>query len=68
MIKGDHGVPVADPSTLAGLQMAFEMSADGHSDRVIAQALNAAGFRTRETHGSNPFTKDTVRSKLLNRF
>lgn len=68
MIKGDHGVPVADPSTLAGLQMAFEMSAEGHSDRHVAQALNASGYRTRGTHGSNLFTKDTVRAMLLNRF
>lgn len=66
-MKGDTGVPVADPSTLTGLRMAFEMSADGHSDRNIAQALNAAGYRTRGTHGSNLFTKDTVRAMLLNR-
>jgi hypothetical protein len=47
---------------------AFELGAEGLSDRAIAQALNAAGYRTHGTHGSNPFTKDTVRAMLLNRF
>jgi hypothetical protein len=68
MIKGDDGVPVADPTTCGGLRMAVELGAQGASDRAIAQALHAAGYRTRGTHGSNPFTKDTVRAMLLNRF
>jgi site-specific DNA recombinase len=68
MTKGNNGVPVSDPSTIDGLRMAFEMSADGHTDRAIAQTLNAAGYRTCGTHGSRPFTKDTVRAMLLNRF
>jgi DNA invertase Pin-like site-specific DNA recombinase len=68
MRKGDDGVPVADPATIAGLRMAVELAAEGSSDRAIAQALNAAGYRTHGTHGSNLFTKDTVRAMLLNRF
>jgi site-specific DNA recombinase len=68
MMKGDDSVPITDPATFPGLCMAYELGAQGLSDRAIAQALNAAGYRTRGTHGSNPFTKDTVRAMLLNRF
>ena len=68
MMKGDNGVPVANRETLPGLQMAFELSAQGKSDREVAQALNAAGYRTAGNQGSRPFSKDTVRDLLQNHF
>jgi len=51
-----------------GLRMAFELSAEGKSDREIAIALNISGYRTTGTHGSRPFSKDTVKDMLKNRF
>ncbi|MBU2009869.1 MAG: recombinase family protein [Chloroflexi bacterium] len=54
--------------THQGLLLAFEMAARGESDKAIARALNEAGHRTCGTHGSNPFSKDTVRDMLQNRF
>lgn len=68
MPNGEDGVPAADPATVAGLRMPFELGADGHSDRAIGQALNQAGHRAQGRHGSNPFTKDTVCVMLLTRF
>ena len=51
-----------------GLVRAFELAAAGRSDREIAQALTRAGYRTSGNRGANPFTKDTVRVILRNRF
>ncbi|MDP9358464.1 MAG: recombinase family protein [Chloroflexota bacterium] len=51
-----------------GLESAFELAAAGKTDREIAQALTAAGYRTSGNRGRNPFTKDTVRVILQNRF
>src|SRR5215212_7957519 len=44
------------------------MAAAGTTDREVAQALNATGYRTTGNRGVNPFTKDTVRPMLQNRF
>src|SRR5215212_2235056 len=44
------------------------MAAAGTTDREVAQALNATGYRTTGNRGANPFTKDTVRPMLQNRF
>jgi len=79
--KGPGGVPTLDTvarwcnvATRAevvpaeGLHRAFELAASGQTDREIAQALNADGYRTSGNRGQNPFTKDTVRSILRNRF
>ena len=38
-----------------GLRMAFDLSAQGKSDKEIAIALNVEGYRTTGTHGSRPF-------------
>ena len=43
-------------------------NAAGKTDREVAQALTAAGYRTSGNRGANPFTKDTVRVMLQNRF
>jgi len=51
-----------------GLKMAFDLSANGKSDREIAIALNSEGYRTTGTHGPRPFSKDTVKNILKNRF
>jgi hypothetical protein len=51
-----------------GLRRAFELAAAGKTDREVAQALSAAGYRTTGNRGANPFTKDTVREVLQNRF
>src|SRR5262249_57143698 len=66
--KGEDGIPVPDPQNHPGLVLAFEMAASGATDRVIAQALNDTGYRTTGNRGANPFTKDTVRPMLQNRF
>lgn len=79
--KGPDGVPTLDTEArwcnvttraevvpARGLQLAFQLAASGQTDREIAQALNADGYRTSGNRGQNPFTKDTVRSILRNRF
>ncbi|HEY7154578.1 MAG TPA: recombinase family protein [Gemmataceae bacterium] len=66
--KDPNGIPVPDPDAYPGLLLAFRLAADGKSDREVAEALNAAGYRTTGNRGRNPFTKDTVRRMLLNRF
>src|SRR5688500_2438632 len=66
--KSPDGLPVPDPETYPGLLLAFRLAAEGKSDRDVAAALNAAGYRTTGNRGRNPFTKDTVRRMLLNRF
>ncbi len=48
--------------------LAFTLAAGGKTDREIARALNDAGYRTTGNRGANPFTKDTVRPMLQNRF
>ncbi len=69
MMRGPDGIAVADPATIAGLLLAFDLSAGGRSDREVAEALNAAGYRTTGVHGgAKPFTKDTIRPMLQNRF
>lgn len=68
MMKGSDGIPIANPTTIEGLQLAFQLAADGRSDREIAVALNERGYRTEGTRGNNPFSKDTVCAMLQNRF
>jgi site-specific DNA recombinase len=81
--EGPHAVPLPDlrpltlvgidgltreRSTHAGLLQAFAWCAQGDSAREIAVKLNEVGYRTAGTHGSHPFTKDTVQKMLGNRF
>ena len=68
VIKGDDGLPARHPDTYPGLAMAFRMAAEGKSDREIAMALNAAGYRTAGNQGNRLFSKDTVKGILQNRF
>lgn len=67
-MKGEDGVPVPHPDTHAGLVMAFQLAAEGKSDREVAVALNTAGYRTAGNQGNRPFSRDTVRDMLQNRF
>jgi hypothetical protein len=81
-MKGDDGVPVPDIQdrrinidggevhvcNYHGLKMAFDLAAQGKSDREVAMALNAAGYRTTGTHGPRPFSKDTTKDMLKNKF
>jgi hypothetical protein len=67
-MKGEDGVPVPRPDTYSGLVMAFELAAQGKSDKEVAQALNAAEYRTAGNQGNRPFSKDTVRGILQNPF
>ena len=62
------GIPIPDPATYPGLLLAFGEAAKGASDREVAEHINAAGYRTTGNRGRNPFTKDTVRPLLQNRF
>jgi len=66
--KRPDGVPTPHSEAHGGLVLAFELAAAGKTDREIAQGLNAAGYRTTGNRGANPFTKDTVRPMLQNRF
>ena len=68
VMKGDDGVPIADPDTVLGLQKAFKLAVEGKSDREIAVALNRDGYRTAGNQGNRPFRKDTARGILMNRF
>ncbi len=81
-MKGEDGVPVPDIQdrrtnidgrevnvrNYEGLKMAFDLAAQGKSDREVAMALNASGYRTTGTHGPRPFSKDTVKDMLKNKF
>lgn len=51
-----------------GLKMAFDLAAQAKSDREVAITLNTSGYSTTGTHGSRPFSKDTVKDVLKNRF
>jgi site-specific DNA recombinase len=68
VIKGEDGLPAPHPDTYPGLAMAFHMAVEGKSDREIAMALNAAGYRTAGNQGNRLFGKDTVKGILQNRF
>jgi site-specific DNA recombinase len=58
-----------DPTDAGGVQLAFREYASGlYSDNQIAQLLNANGYRTANKTGRRPFSKDTVREMLKNRF
>jgi len=81
-MKGEDGVTVPDITerksgvnghevavcNYDGLKMAFELSAQGKSDREIAITLNTAGYQTTGTQGPRPFSKNTVKDMLRNRF
>src|SRR4029453_8323816 len=54
-MKGEDGIPAADPSNYPGLVLAFDLAAGGKSDRDIARALNDAGCRTTGNRGANLF-------------
>jgi site-specific DNA recombinase len=66
--KGEEGVPVPDPATFPGLQVAFEQAAQGKTDREIAGYLNTQGHRTAGPKGNRPFANTSVRGILTNRF
>jgi site-specific DNA recombinase len=66
--KDSRGIPVPDPQTYPGILLAFEAASKGSSDREVAALLNERGYRTTGNRSSNPFTKDTVRPLLQNRF
>jgi DNA invertase Pin-like site-specific DNA recombinase len=73
-MKDENGIPIPDTQerpiiidgrtvvvrNYEGLTMAFTLSARRKSDREVATALNALGYRTTGTHGSRPFSKDTI--------
>ncbi len=67
-VKGPDGIPVPDPDTFPGLLLAFELSAQGKTDRAVAQALNAEGYRTAGSRGGQPFKNSSFRWILPNRF
>lgn len=66
--RNKDGIPVPDPKTYQGLVLAYQAAADGKSDRKAAQVLNDHGYRTTGNRGSRPFSKDSVRHILTNRF
>ena len=68
VMKGEDGVPVPDPATHAGLTIAFELAAEGKSDKEVAQVLNSKGYRTAGPMGNKLFSKHSVRGILANRF
>ena len=80
--KGDDGIPVPDTEeriiqieekevtvrNYNGLRMAFELAAQRKTDREVTINLNSLGYTTTGTHGPRPFSKDTVKGMLKNRF
>ena len=66
--KDEDGKPTHDPENKPGVLLAFQTAADGASDRQVAETLNAAGYRTNGNRGRNPWTKDSTRGLLQNRF
>lgn len=80
--KGEDGTPVPDMQgrvthiegketiirNYEGLKIAFQLAVQGKSDREVAVNINALGYRTTGTHGSRPFSKDTVKDMLKNKF
>jgi len=67
-VKGPDGIPIPDPDTFPGLLLAFELSATGKSDRDVAHAVNAKGYRTVGSRGGQPFKNSSLRWILRNRF
>jgi hypothetical protein len=77
-VKAEDGVPVADTQPLdisgratnnnAGLLLAFERAAEGATDSEVAERLNTAGYRPKDTARRARFTRDAVRTILQNRF
>lgn len=81
-IKGEDGIPVPDTKERVmaanyqeirlrnydGLKMAFELAAQGRTDREIAIAFNTVGYKTTGTWGPRAFSKDTVKKTLTKRF
>ncbi|MFC2002163.1 recombinase family protein [Chloroflexota bacterium] len=81
-IKNDENIPVPDireriievngnkipVKNYDGLLLSFKLGAQGKTDREITNVLNTAGYRTTGTHGPRPFSRDTVRRMLTNRF
>jgi hypothetical protein len=82
VVKGEDGIPIPDTQereiqteggavlvrNYDGLKLAFELSSQSKSDREVATRLNICGYRTTGTHGPRPFSKDTVKNILTNRF
>lgn len=80
--KGPDGIPMPDMEerratvngevvtlqNFDGLQLAFTAAADGFSDREVAILVNSRGYVTTGTHGPRPFSRDTTRDMLSNRF
>jgi DNA invertase Pin-like site-specific DNA recombinase len=58
-----------DPEDAEGVRLAFaEYAAGACSDLDIALLLNQRGYRTANKTGRRPFSKDTLRQLLQNRF
>ena len=67
-MKGEDGVPVPDPDGFPGVELAFELAADGKTDAQVANALNAEEYRTVGPRGGRPFANHSVRGIVTNRF
>jgi DNA invertase Pin-like site-specific DNA recombinase len=61
--------PEPDPTTFPGLRLMGKLRMQGLEAKRIAEALNAAGYRTgSKRYGQRLFTKDTVSLMLRNEF
>jgi site-specific DNA recombinase len=81
-MKDEHGIPIPDTQdrktnidgqeivvhNYEGLKQAFGLAAQGKSDREVAISINAGGYRSTGTHGPRPFSRDTIKDILTNRF
>ncbi len=66
---GPKHPPEIDPETHPGLRLIGELRMQGKTSEEIADALNAAGYRTgSKRFGQRLFTKDTVNAILRNEF
>ncbi|MFC1919217.1 recombinase family protein [Chloroflexota bacterium] len=77
-MKSEDGVPVPDTREIRvnghcitnydGLITAFKLAAQGKTYREVAITLSSYGYRTAGNQGNRPFSKDTIRDMLQNRF
>lgn len=66
--KEQGGVPVFHPHNLKGYYAAVRMALQGKNNRMIADWLNAAGYRTTGNRGNNLFIPDNIADMLRSRF
>jgi site-specific DNA recombinase len=78
VVKGENGIPRPDTAVVeankatttnhTGLLLAFERAANGATDIEVAEVLNAGGYRPSAHARRARFTREAIRTILVNRF